>query len=150
MSTAPHRAWIKPLAIALPVALAACPLSFVLWRTPPGASTPPPTLLPPVVAIEVVIPALAFGAGVAFLLYGRALLDGVQSGALGRGAFISIGWLLMNWWPHSNFHRVAVGWNEILLVDLLFHTTVILAGGVVALAFIAALREERPALTQGL
>ena len=75
----------------------------------------------------VVIPALSFGFGVAFLFFGRKLLSGDRPSALSRGSFVSIWWLLVNWWPHSNFHRVSSGWTNIVVIDYFFHTTVIVA-----------------------
>jgi len=59
--------WLLVTGVA---AAAAVPLSFILWRTPSGVATPTPSLLPFFVAIAVVIPALSFGFGVAFLLLG--------------------------------------------------------------------------------
>lgn len=125
----------KWLMVAAPVAVAAIPLSFILWRTPAGAAAPPSTVLPFLVAIGVVIPALSFGMGVAFLLLARGLVDEGRAAGLSRAAYFSIGWLLTNWWPHSNFHRVSTGWTNLMLVDYFFHTTVIVASGIVAVFF---------------
>ena len=50
---------IKWIAVTIGVAAAAVPLSFVLWRTPPGVATPPPSLLPFFIPIGMVIPAVA-------------------------------------------------------------------------------------------
>jgi C4-dicarboxylate transporter len=91
----------------------------------------------------VVIPALSLGFGVAFLLFGSRLLPTAGPTALSRAAFVSIVWLLVNWWPHSNFHRVANGWTNIVLVDYFFHTTVIVATCVVAAYFMSVLRQRR-------
>lgn len=132
MSILASRAELRWPAVAVPVAVVAAPLSFVLWPAPAGASLPPPSLLPALVAIGVVVPAMAFGAGVAFALFGRPLLDGGASPNLSMAAYVSITWLLVNWWPHSNFHRVAQGWPSIIAIDLVFHTTVIAATVVVA------------------
>jgi hypothetical protein len=135
--------WIAVIAVIAVVAAAAVPLSFVLWPTPAGAAAPPPSLLPLFVPIAVVIPALSLGLGVAFMIFGRRLLSATRSSALSHGAFFSIGWLLVNWWPHSNFHRVANGWMNIVLIDYFFHTTVIVASCVVAAFFLSAIREHQ-------
>jgi hypothetical protein len=131
--------WIAVTAV---VAAAAIPLSFVLWPTPVGAATPPPSMLPLFIPIAVVIPALSLGLGVAFMVFGRRLLSAAAPSALSRGAFFSIGWLLINWWPHSNFHRVANGWTNIVLVDYFFHTTVIVASCVVAGFFLSVVHRR--------
>jgi hypothetical protein len=120
----------------------AIPLSFFLWQTPPGVATPPAGILPVLIPIAVVIPALSFGLGVAFMLFGRSLMGANRPSALSRAAFISIGWLLTNWWPHSNFHRVSNGWANLVLVDYVFHTTVIIATCVVAVFFLTVVRDQ--------
>ena len=132
-------------AITVGVAVAAVPLSFLLWRTPAGAATPPPSMLPFFLPIAVVIPALSFGLGVAFLVLGRRLLRTSRPSALSRASFVSVGWLLTNWWPHSNFHRVSNGWANLVIVDYFFHTTVIIAACVVAAFFVSTMRERQDA-----
>ena len=138
--------WLRWAAVILGVTAAAVPLSFLLWRTPPGAATPPAGILPALLPIAVVIPALSFGVGVAFVFFGRKLIRTSQPSALSRAAFVSIAWLLTNWWPHSNFHRVSNGWNSLLVVDYFFHTTVIVATCVVAAFFLTVIRERQLAV----
>lgn len=131
--------------VSVGVAAVAVPLSFVLWRTPPGVAGPPPGVLPFLVPIGVVIPALAFGFGVAFMLFGRKLFGATRPSALSRASFLSIWWLLVNWWPHSNFHRVSNGWANVVVIDYFFHTTVIIATCVVAAFFLSVMRERKGA-----
>ena len=73
-----------------PIAAVATPLSFVLWRTPAGASAPPSNVIPLMLPIEVVIPAVTFGLGAAFLLVGRPLVSTRGVPRLSRGAYFSI------------------------------------------------------------
>ena len=136
---------LKWLAVTVVVAAAAVPLSFLLWRTPPGVATPPSDILPFLVPIGVVVPALSLGFGVAFMLFGRNLLRTAKPSGLSRASFVGIWWLLVNWWPHSNFHRVASGWANIVVIDYVFHTTVIIATCVVAAFFVSAMRQRRDA-----
>jgi hypothetical protein len=133
---------LRWIAVTVIVATAAVPLSFLFWPTPHGVATPPPSMLPLFIPIAVVIPALSLGLGVAFMLFGRRLLSAAGASALSRGAFFSIGWLLINWWPHSNFHRVANGWTNIVVIDYFFHTTVIVASCVVAVYFLSVVHER--------
>ncbi len=135
--------WLRWVSVTIGVAAAALPLSFLLWRTPPGVATPPPSVLPVLIPIAVVIPALSFGLGVAFILFGRQLIRANSPSALSRASFVSIGWLLTNWWPHSNFHRVSNGWANLVAVDYFFHTTVIAATCVVAVFFVTVLRMQQ-------
>ncbi|HEX6347987.1 MAG TPA: hypothetical protein VF160_01180 [Candidatus Dormibacteraeota bacterium] len=134
---------LRWLGVTLVVAAAAVPLSFVLWRTPPGVAVPPPGMLPILLPVEVVIPALSLGLGVAFMLFGRKLVIRERASALSRASFVSIWWLLVNWWPHSNFHRVSTGWVSLTAIDYFFHTTVIVATCVVAAFFLSVIRERQ-------
>jgi hypothetical protein len=136
---------LKWFAVTVVVAAAAVPLSFVLWRTPPGVAAPPPSLLPFFVPIGVVIPALSLGFGVAFMLFGARLVRTGPATAMSRASFVSVWWLLVNWWPHANFHRVSSGWANVVVIDYFFHTTVIVATGVVAVFFLSVLRERQVA-----
>ena len=137
--------WLKWALVAVGVAAAAVPLSFLLWRTPPGAAAPPSSMLPVFIPIAVVIPALSFGLGVAFILFGRQLMSAVRPSLLSRASFVSIGWLLTNWWPHSNFHRVSNGWANLVAIDYFFHTSVIVATCIVAVFFLTVVRERQGA-----
>lgn len=134
---------LRWLAVTAVVAAAAVPLSFLLWRTPPGVAGPPPSMLPILLPVEVVIPSLSLGLGVAFMLFGRKLFRAGRMPALSRASFLSIWWLLVNWWPHSNFHRVSSGWGSLALIDYVFHATVIIATCVVAAFFVAVMRERQ-------
>lgn len=136
---------LRWFAVTVIVAAAAVPLSLVLWRTPSGVATPPPGIVPFFVLIGVVIPALSLGLGVAFLLFGRKLLPTNQPLALSGASFVSISWLLVNWWPHSNFHRVANGWANVVVIDYVFHTTVIIATCVVVAFFLSVMSERQGA-----
>ncbi len=136
---------LKWLAVTVIVAAAAVPLSFVLWRTAPGVATPPASLVPFFLPVGIVLPALSLGFGVAFMLFGRKLLHANQPSALSHASFISIWWLLVNWWPHANFHRVSSGWTSLLVIDYVFHTTVIVAGCLVAAFFLSVLRDRSEA-----
>lgn len=102
-------------------------------------------MLPVLIPVAVVIPALSFGLGVAFLLFGRQLVRASHPSVLSSASFISIGWLLTNWWPHSNFHRVSNGWANLVAVDYFFHTTVIAATCVVAVFFMTVISERQTA-----
>jgi hypothetical protein len=136
---------IRWVAVTVVVAAAAVPLSFVLWRTPAGVAAPPPDILPFLIAVAVVIPALSFGFGVGFLLFGGKMLRTDRPSALSRASFVSIWWLLANWWPHSNFHRVSSGWTNLVVIDYFFHATVIVASCIVAAFFLSVIRERREA-----
>ncbi len=137
--------WLRWASVTVSVAAVAVPLSFLLWRTPPGVATPPAGILPYLIPIAIVIPALSFGLGVAFMLFGRKLISTNPPSALSRASLVSVAWLLTNWWPHSNFHRVSSGWANLVAIDYFFHTTVIIATCVVAAFFLTVIRERQRA-----
>jgi hypothetical protein len=124
------------IVITVTAGFAAFLLSYVLWPNPPGADQPPPGIVPFYV-IEGAIESLAFGLGLAFLLRGAQLL--IVSGrprALDVATYLGIGWLLSNWWPHTNLHRVTgFDWYGLIWIEYGFHVTLILSGAVLALAF---------------
>ncbi|HYW27738.1 MAG TPA: hypothetical protein VE953_26440 [Terriglobales bacterium] len=136
--------------IAVGFAIPAFALSRVIWPDPPGAPTPPASLLP-FLLVPAVFEALAFGAGVAFLVFGGRLLQQAgQAPALTLVTYLAIAWSLLNWWPHVNFHR-AIGPNLVALVevDWGFHLTLIISAVVIAIFFVRVLsssRERQPAL----
>lgn len=55
-----------------------------------------------VVAAEVV----TFGLGVSFLIFGYPLVQSTLPASKGLtfAVYLSIGWLLANWWPHDSLH----------------------------------------------
>src|SRR5437899_3335814 len=120
-------------AITLVVAAAAFVATLAIWPNSPGAPQPPPGLLPYFVALSI-IECLAFGLGVAFIAFGGAMLARFDQGRrLTVAAYISTGWLLVNWWPHDNLHRVTgLEWMGLLKIEYGFHVTLILAGAVLA------------------
>lgn len=127
-------------AVALAAAVPAFMLSRVIWPDPPGAPAPPPGLLP-FLLVPAVFEALAFGVGVAFLVFGARLLARAgQPAGLTVATYAAIAWSLVNWWPHVNFHR-AIGSNLVALVevDWAFHLTLIASAAVIAYFFLRVL-----------
>jgi hypothetical protein len=122
----------KRVIVALTVGLAipAFILSRVIWPDPPGAAAPPPGLLP-LLIVPAMFEALGFGAGVAFLISaGRALMRH-RADRLAVAAYASAGWALVSWWPHSNMHRANTTLEGLVLIDWMFHLTLIVGAAVV-------------------
>lgn len=131
--------------VTLGIAVPAFALSRVIWPDPPGMSAPPPGLVP-FLLVPAVFEALAFGAGVAFLVVGGRLLQRAgEAPALTRATYLSIAWSLLNWWPHVNFHR-SIGFSNLVAlveVDWAFHLTLIASAVVIAIFFIRVLSASR-------
>ena len=129
------------VAITVVLAVPAFVLSRVIWPDPPGAVAPPPGLLPWLM-VPAAFEALAFGAGVAFLIAaGRAL--GRTRDGLAVAACVSAGWALVSWWPHSNMHRANTTLEGLVLIDWLFHLTLIVGAAIIGTYFYTVLTMGR-------
>lgn len=85
---------------------------------------------------------LAFGLGVAFLVFGRGLMPSRgRSPVLTTAAHLAIGWLLVAWWPQDNLYRLAAkdDWPQQAALVYGFNVTLIVA------ALIVAIHATRPA-----
>lgn len=124
-------------AVTLVGAIASFALSRVIWPDPPGTPVPPPWLLP-FLLVPAIFEALAFGLGVAFIVFGgRLLARAGQPAGLTLATYVAIAWSLVSWWPHVNFHR-TIGTNLVALVevDWAFHLTLIVSTALIAYFFL--------------
>jgi hypothetical protein len=134
--------WLKWWLVTLIVAAVAFALT-PLWPVAPTAPQPPGTVLPLFVALSLV-ESLSFGLGVAFLIFGRPLVDRMGgSPGLTTAAYVAIAFLLLNWWPHDNMHRMTNGdWSRVVLVEYGFHLPLMIAGAVLAWFFVSLARRK--------
>jgi hypothetical protein len=120
--------------------------SQLLWPPPPGFN--PPSNLLPFFVILGIAESIAFGAGVAFLVFGFPLVARTGVGSLAAwGGYLGIAWSLVNWWAHDGFHRVnGLRFAGLLWIEYGFHVTLIL-GGLLAVYFFlsVARRASAPA-----
>ena len=87
-------------------------LTFVIWPHPAGAPVPPAGLMPVFIGLGIV-DALAFGVGVAFLIFGFPVLARIGgTGPLTWAAYLGIGWSLVSWWPHLNMRETSLAQSE--------------------------------------
>src|SRR5262249_10409472 len=96
---------------------------------------PPQHLLPAYIGMSA-MEALAFGFAVAFAIFGWPAIRGLQFGApwLNRWFFITLIWLIGNWWMHDNLHmHIALDMNRLVYLEYFFHGTMLICG--VTLAF---------------
>lgn len=137
---------VKVIAVVAVGTVLAFVSSQLLWPPPPGFN-PPATLLPFFVVLGAA-ESLAFGAGVAFLIFGFPLIARTGVGPLAAwGGYIGIAWSLINWWAHDGFHRV----NGLMFVGLLwieysFHLTLILGGLLSVYFFLSVARSKSKGL----
>ncbi len=109
------------------------------WAPDPSFPVPSSGQLPLFLFLNIA-ESLVFGLGIAFLMFGYPLVQGlgVASKGLTWAAFISIVWLLISWWPHDSLH-VFNGMNltGLLVIEYLFHLTLMITGLILAYFFIA-------------
>ncbi len=89
--------------------------------------------------------ALLLGVGVAFLLFGYSVMRKVSPDSRVRAwaMYLSIGYLMVSWWPHLNMYAAnGINFGGLLLTDYLFHFPVQIAVVVLALSFISLVRSR--------
>ncbi len=146
----PSRTWIKVLALTVVLAVIAfatspnAPLG-AFWAPASDMPTPTATQIPLFILLNVT-EALAFGLGISFLLFGYSAVRSISpaSPLLTRAAHVSIAWLLLNWWPHDSLHvHVGMALGGLLVIEYLFHITLMIAGVILAYFFLTL--QRRPA-----
>ncbi len=106
---------------------------------PPHATVPQPTgaQIPFLVGLSIA-EAVALGGGIVFLLSGwrhigrlTALPPWVR-----WASYLSVGWLLVSWWPHDNLHiHHALSMWPLIAIEYAFHVSLMAAGAILAYAF---------------
>lgn len=115
---------------------------------PPGHDVPQPPahLLPAYMAIAAV-EALAFGFAVAFAAFGWESIRELRLGVpwLNGALFVSILWLVGNWWLHDSLHiHVGLDMGRLVFIELAFHMTLLACGLVLAFGFLRLARARPP------
>ena len=137
---------LKVTAVVIVATAAAFASSVVLWPPPPFF-TPPPSLLPFFMGLGIV-ESVAFGLGVAFLIFGWRLVRQTGVGPFAAwGGYMGIAWSLVNWWAHDGFHRVTgLNFGGLVRIEYGFHVTLILGGILTAYFFLSVSRVATRAL----
>src|ERR1700716_2719827 len=95
---------LRVAAVVVVVSAAAFASSMALWPPTPGFA-PPPSLMPFFVGLGVA-ESLAFGLGVAFLIFGWRLVRETGVGSFAAwGGYLGMAWSLVNWGCDDGFHR---------------------------------------------
>jgi hypothetical protein len=92
------------------------------------------------------IQSLAFGLGMAFLLFGWPSIRAVtHTSGMGWALYLAVSWSLISWWPHTNLHQVlgAGNMNSLLAIEYGFHVTLIFGGIIVAYFLLTKLQPDR-------
>lgn len=125
----------KVAAVAAPLAIITFLLSRVIWPDLPGMVSPAAEQLPFFLFLSA-MESVSFGLGVAFVVFGwQKLQVAGDRSTLTKLSFASVTWFLVSWWPHDNMHRVN-GMDDywgLLRIEFLFHFTLMVCGGILAL-----------------
>jgi hypothetical protein len=90
--------------------------------------------------------ALLLGLGVAFLIFGLPVLRRVSPDSKARAwaMYLSIGYLMVSWWPHLGMHASnGLDLQGLLVIDYIFHLPLEIAGVVLAYSFFSLFRSWR-------
>ncbi len=130
------KVWIKFLIITLILGVPALILGPIIWTPSPDVYVT--AFQFPFFAFIALVEALLFGFGIAFLIYVLPIVK--KKDKLTLWAFISLTWLLVSWWPHDNLH-IHNGLNPagLLIIDLVFHLSIILASLILTFYFIKSI-----------
>jgi hypothetical protein len=138
--------WVKVFLVTAVIAAPAMLLGPVIWPPAEGGPEPSAGQLPFFIFLAA-FEALTFGLGVSFLLFGFRPLQRAVGGSWGKAfaMYLSIGWLLVSWWPHDNLH-ISNGDNlqGLLYIEYGFHVTLMLAGLILAYSLLTLLKPGEP------
>lgn len=144
----------KVALVTIPVAIAAFllashgPLGRVLWPAPVELAASPTGMQLTLFILLDALDALAFGLGLAFILFAWPTVKQVAGPSTGRAVvmYVSTAWFLSNWWVHDNFHMVmGLRPGGLLGIEYGFHVTLEIAGAALAYTFTLMARAQRGA-----
>jgi hypothetical protein len=136
--------WVKVLLVTVLIAAPAMVLGPVIW--PPAAGGPQPSggQLPFFILLAL-MESVLFGLGISFLLFGLPVVRRVSPDSKARAwaMYLSIGWLMVSWWPHDNLHMSnGNDLQGLLYIEYGFHFTLMIAALVLAYCFLSLIRQR--------
>jgi hypothetical protein len=135
----------KAAIITVPVAVAAFLLSPILFPPADMGVEPTATQIPLFIFLGVG-DAVLLGLGVTFLVFGYPLLRKVSPDSKVRAwaMYLSIGYLMISWWPHLGMHASnGADIGGLLFIDFVFHLPLEVAGAVLAYCAYSLFRSWR-------
>jgi len=126
--------WVKWLLVTVLVAVPAFLLSPVLFPAAEGGPVPTAGQLPYFLFLGA-SDALLLGSGLSFLLFGYPMLRkrSLDSKARAWAMYLSIGYLMVSWWPHLGMHASnGLDLQGLLVIDYVFHLPLEIAGATLA------------------
>lgn len=144
------KTWLKVLFVALPAAVVGAlfqsngPIGNKIWPPAPGA-VPAPDQLAWLIPIGIV-EAIAFGLGVAFLVFGWPYVRDAPgvSKRLAAATYAAIAFGFVNWVPHIAMHTAGgMDFDRLIVTDIVWHIPLIIAAGITATFFVRVLGAHR-------
>jgi len=136
--------WVKVLVVTVLVAILAFMLGPIIWPPAEGSPSPTATQIPFLLFLSLV-QATVLGLGVSFLTFGLPVMRRIspESKVRAWAMYLSIGYLMVSWWPHLNMHASnGIDFQGLLYIDLFFHLPLEVAGVALALSFISLMRSR--------
>ncbi len=136
------RTRIEAAAITLAVAVPAFLAGPVLFPPAEGGPIPTSSQVPHLLFLAAT-DAVLLGLGVSFLIFGLPVLRKVSPDSKLRAwaMYLSIGYLIVSWWPHLNMHALnGLDLQGLLYIDYFFHLPLEVAGIVLAYCFFSLLQ----------
>jgi hypothetical protein len=137
--------WVKVLVVTLLTAASAFILGPIIWPPAEGSPSPTATQIPFLLFLNLV-QATVLGLGVSFLAFGLSVMRRVSPDSKVRAGamYLSIGYLMVSWWPHINMHvHNGTDLHGMLIIDYLFHLPSMIAALVLAYCFFPLLWERK-------
>ncbi len=142
--TSNRMTWVKALVVTILVAVPAFLLGPFIW--PPAESGPSPTAAQlPFLLLLNLVQATVLGLGVSFLAFGLPVVRRISPDSRPRAwaMYLSIGYLMVSWWPHVNMHaHNGADLHGLIIIDYLFHLPSMVSALVLAYCFFSLLRER--------
>ena len=138
------KTWMKVAIVTAVVGIPAFFLGPILFP-PADVGVEPTAAQIPYFIFLAVGDALLLGLGVSFLLFGFPVMRRVSPDSRLRAwaMYLSIGYLMVSWWPHLNMHAAnGIDFGGLLLIDYVFHLPLEVAGVALALSFITLMRSR--------
>jgi hypothetical protein len=140
-----RRTWVPVLVLTLIIAVPAFLVNPIIWSPAPSGPAPTAAQIPYLIAMDV-MQAVFLGLGVSFLVFGLPIMRRISPDSKTRAwaMYLSIGWLMVSWWPHigMHVHNAPDNLQGLIYIDYLFHVPLMVAGAVLAYCFFSLVRQR--------
>ena len=136
--------WVKVLLVTVIIAAPAMMLGPIIWPPAEGGSEPTGAQLPFFIFLAL-MESVLLGLGISFLLFGLPIVRSVSPDSRARAwaMYLTIGWLMISWWPHDNLHiHNGMDMRGLLFIEYGFHVTLMISALILAYCFLSLIRQK--------